>query len=68
MTIRDMIESGIEFQGDYRVRAYDYENDSYIEYDPYSDEALDREVKYIYSTSGSCYDYTIEVEYLSKQC
>ena len=63
MTLRDMKEAGIELQGDYRVRAYDYDNDSYIEYDINSDEALDSEVRYIYSTSGSCYDYTIEVEY-----
>lgn len=66
MTLRDMKDAGIEFEGEYMVRAYDYETDSYIQYDKYSASALDAEVKYIYSIEGSCYDYVIEVEYLSE--
>ena len=49
MTLRDMLDAGIVFDGDVTVGDYDYEKEKYNILDIRTDEALDAEVKYIYA-------------------
>lgn len=66
MTLRDMFDAGIVIDGNYTILAYDHETDRYLEYDRYSEKALDSEIKFIYASDHR--DLTIEVECLSEKC
>lgn len=56
MTIRDMIEQGIEIQGAYKIQKYDDKKEGYVileigddfRYEKHNEEILDMELKYIY--------------------
>jgi len=73
MTIRDLMEQGIEIQGAYKIQAYDdssnhpkvLEEGEDFRYNNHDDNVLDVDIKYIYSTqkSGTIEAYTVfEVE------
>lgn len=73
MTIRDLIEQGIEIQGVYKIQKWNdkkertelLEEGEDFRYSEHNEEVLDMELKYIYSTpiEGTIKAYTIlEVE------
>ena len=60
MTIRDMIESGIEMQGTYSIRAWELANEDAIylwcgnpEHERIPEEHLDYEIDYIYPSNNT---------------
>lgn len=60
MTIRDMLDSGIEFQSDTTVKACNYENDLYVDFPLIcAKDYYDLEILYIYQNGD---EIVIEVE------
>ena len=73
MTIRDLMEQGIEIQGAYKIQAWNDEKERTelleegedFRYSTHNDKLLDMEIKYIYATqkTGTIDAYTVfEVE------
>lgn len=57
MKLWDLLNTGIDFQGDYKVVYYDYDNDKRIEVDEYDHD--DSRVLYMYPEDDTIY---IEIE------
>ena len=54
MTVKDIINSGIEIQGSAMIKEYDEATDNSLVCDvfAYNDEMAEKEIKYIYAKNG----------------
>lgn len=70
MTIRDLMEQGIEIQGAYKIQTWDDEASNFpklleegedFRYNTHNEKLLDMEIKYIYATqkNGTIDAYTV---------